>query len=68
MAASASNGPVFLVKKLAGLVLLVLGVLLIALGLAEGSTWLTVLGVILAAGGAVLLALKIIQRNQAAPP
>ncbi|MDI3308653.1 MAG: hypothetical protein QJR07_16305 [Acetobacteraceae bacterium] len=68
MAAYASSGPVFLVKKLAGLVLLVLGVLLIALGLAEGSTWLTVLGTILAAGGVVLLALKVIQRNQAAPP
>lgn len=68
MATYEGETPVFLKKKLGGLVLLVIGILLLALGLAEGSTWLTVLGIVLIVGGLILLALKVVRRNQTGLP
>lgn len=57
----------FLIKKLEGL-LLVLGISLTALGLGGGATWLTALGVLLAAGGAALLALSVLRPNRSGSP
>src|SRR5690242_9068611 len=54
MAAYASNGPAFAVKKLASLVFLLLGVLLIALGVTERSSWQTVLGALLLAARSLI--------------
>lgn len=68
MVAQAGEGPIFLTKKLGGLVLIVLGCLLTALGVASGYTGLTVLGVALLVAGAGLLVLKIVWRNQDSRP
>jgi drug/metabolite transporter (DMT)-like permease len=67
MAAYETEKPVFLIKKLGGLLLLICGILLVALAYSDGSTGLTVLGILLAAGGVVLMALKIYRRNQVDP-
>ena len=64
MVAYAGEKPVLLIKKLGGLLLLVFGFLLLAAGYNNGSTGLGVLGMLLLAGGVVLLALKIARRNQ----
>jgi hypothetical protein len=64
MKAQESEGPILLVKKLGGLLLLVLGLLLVAMGFNADSTGLTVLGAVALACGAVLLVLKIRRRNQ----
>jgi uncharacterized membrane protein HdeD (DUF308 family) len=53
-----------LVKKLGGLLLLILGLLLLAMGFNAESTSTTVLGFVALAAGAALLALKIFRRNE----
>ena len=69
MAANASDGPfpLLLVKKLGGLVSIVIGCMLTAIGVALGYTGTIVIGVLFLALGAVLLTLKIISRNQERP-
>ena len=52
-----------LVKKVGGIGLLLLGGLMAAHGGAAGQTWETVIGLILAMTGVVLLAAKIVRRN-----
>jgi hypothetical protein len=64
MVAYADEKPVLLIKKLGGVVLLIVGLLLAALGFANGSTMIGSLGVLVLAAGAVLLALKIARRNE----
>jgi hypothetical protein len=67
MATYAADGTMLLVKKLGGIVLIVLGILGIAIGLEYRSTdlsvGLVVAGVIALACGMGLLALKIVRRN-----
>ena len=66
MAGQAVEGPILLIKKLGGLLLVILGCLLIATGVNAGYTGLTVAGVAVVALGAVLLALRIVRRNRSA--
>jgi drug/metabolite transporter (DMT)-like permease len=56
--------PIFLMKKIGGVTLLVLGLLLTAWGYGSESNALAILGVLLLAVGIALLALKIIRRNR----
>jgi uncharacterized membrane protein HdeD (DUF308 family) len=65
MATHASEQPIFLIKKLGGLILFIIGCLLTAIGFNNGYVGITVLGIALLAGGAALLVLKIVRRNQA---
>ena len=67
MVASASEGHVLLVKKLGGLIAVIIGCLLTAVGVTFESTSTIVFGVLFLALGAVLLTLKIIRRNQRSP-
>ncbi|GIQ72721.1 hypothetical protein BraRD5C2_11570 [Bradyrhizobium sp. RD5-C2] len=67
MVARASDGQFLLVKKLGGLVAIVLGCLLTAVGVTFESTSTTVVGVLFLVLGAVLLTLKIMRRNQSGP-
>lgn len=67
MVARASDGQLLLVKKLGGLLAVVLGCLLTAVGLTLESNSTTFVGVLLPVLGAVLLALKIMRRNQRGP-
>ncbi|MGY3690645.1 hypothetical protein ACVIGA_000725 [Bradyrhizobium sp. USDA 3240] len=67
MVARASDGQFLLVKKLGGLVAIVLGCLLTAVGVTFESTSTTVVGVLFLVLGAVLLTLKIMRRNQGGP-
>jgi hypothetical protein len=67
MVASASDGHVLLVKKLGGLISVIIGCLLTGVGVAFESTSTIVVGVLFLALGAVLLTLKIIRRNQRSP-
>jgi hypothetical protein len=62
--AIAAETPILLVKKLGGVLLLLFGLLLTALGLSNDSGGLTTIGLIFLVAGAILLALKIIRRNQ----
>jgi drug/metabolite transporter (DMT)-like permease len=64
MAVGAATKPLLLVKKLGGVLFLICGMALTALAYNEGSTGLTVVGILLAAAGVVLMALKIVRRNQ----
>ena len=64
MAANTGQDPVLLMKKLGGMFALVLGAVLTAAGYGAGSSETTVVGVVLLVVGAVLLALKIMRRNQ----
>jgi hypothetical protein len=50
-------------KKLAGLGLVVLGGLAAAHGGSAGQTWEFLLGLLLVAAGAALLAMKVVRRN-----
>lgn len=54
----------FLPKKLLGMLLILVGLLVLAIGVVEESGRLTVGGIILLAAGALLLMLKIVRRNQ----
>ena len=58
-------GQNLLVKKSAAIVLLLLGIVLIVIGLGEDSSAVITLGALSLLGGAFLLVLKIIRRNQA---
>jgi hypothetical protein len=60
---TAGQTPILAVKKMGGIVLIILGLLLTAWGFSYGYTWLGILGVLLLVGGGVLLALKVIRRN-----
>jgi branched-subunit amino acid transport protein AzlD len=62
--ALASESPILLIKKLGGVLLLLFGLLLTALGFNSESTGLTTIGILSLAAGAILLALKIMRRNQ----
>jgi hypothetical protein len=64
MAASAGGNPVLLIKKLAGVFLLILGLLLTGTGVSLSYDGLTALGAFLLVVGLVLLILKIVRRNQ----
>lgn len=64
MVAQTSDGHLFLVKKLGGLLCLIAGCLLTGLGVTFESTNTTVVGVLLLVLGAVLLVLKIMRRNR----
>jgi hypothetical protein len=55
----------FLFKKLAGVGLVGIGLLILATGLAYSYNALAVVGAVCLLAGAALLALKIIRRNQA---
>ncbi len=68
MVAQTSDGYVLLTKKLGGLFAIIIGCLLTAVGVTYESTGMTILGVLFLALGAALLVLKIIRRNQGAPP
>jgi hypothetical protein len=63
MTAYAGEKPILLIKKFGGLILL-FGFLLTAVGFNGGPTGLAVLGNLLLAGDLILLALKILRRNQ----
>ena len=67
MVAQTSDGHVLLTKKLGGMLAIIIGCLLTAVGVSYESTGTTILGVLFLALGAVLLVLKIIRRNQGAP-
>jgi uncharacterized membrane protein HdeD (DUF308 family) len=66
MAAFTSGNPVLLIKKLAGVLLLILGLVLVlaATGLSQSYNGLTVLGTLVLVTGIVLLIMKIVRRNQ----
>lgn len=64
MVAQTSDGHVLLVKKLGGLIAIIIGCLLTAVGVSFESSGTTFLGVLFLAVGAILLVLKIIRRNQ----
>ena len=66
MAGHAAEGPILLIKKLGGLLLVILGCVLIATAVSAGYTGLSVAGGVLVAVGAVLLALKVLRRNPSA--
>ena len=67
MAANADQGPILMVKKLGGMLSLILGAVLTALGYGAESTATIVVGIVFLALGAILLALKIVRRNQGNP-
>lgn len=67
MVARASDGQLLLVKKLGGLIAILVGCLLTAVGVTFESTSTTVVGVLLLVLGAALLTLKIMRRNQSGP-
>jgi hypothetical protein len=67
MATQASGNSILLLKKLAGLILLICGVVLAALAYEDGSTGRAILGVLLAAAGIMLMVLKIVRRNTSDP-
>jgi hypothetical protein len=62
--AIAAERPVLLIKKLGGVLLLLFGLLLTALGMSNESSGLTTIGIVLLVAGAIFLALKIVRRNQ----
>ena len=63
MVASAVQGPMLFIKKLWGLLYVVLGCLATAIGFETGSAWLIVAGIVALVVGVSLLALKVIRRN-----
>jgi NaMN:DMB phosphoribosyltransferase len=63
MAISIDHGPMLAIKKLWGLMFIILGCLGTAIGFETGSTWLLAGGIVALAVGATLLALKILRRN-----
>jgi hypothetical protein len=67
MAANTADGPLLLVKKLAGVVLILFGIIGIAVGLEYRTTGFsaatTGAGIVALLWGMALLALKIIRRN-----
>jgi hypothetical protein len=63
MATSAVDGMMLLMKKLGGLILVLLGCLGVASGFGTDSMGLVAVGVVALAVGIVLLMLKIVRRN-----
>ncbi|MGY3549849.1 hypothetical protein ACVWZ4_005209 [Bradyrhizobium sp. USDA 4472] len=63
MVAQTSDGRILLVKKLGGLIAIIIGCLLTAVGVTFESSGTTFVGVLFLAAGAVLLVLKVIRRN-----
>jgi hypothetical protein len=63
MTAYASEKPVLLLKKLGGLLLVIIGCILTATGVETGAMALTAGGIVLLSIGLGLLVLKIIRRN-----
>lgn len=63
MVARTQNTQMLLLKKLLGMVLFILGILLSASGLYYSSTPVTVVGVLALVLGVFLIARKIMQRN-----
>jgi predicted phage tail protein len=61
-----TDKPVMLIKKLGGMILLVLGCALTAAGFSMGYQGLAMAGIGLLALGVLLLVLKILRRNQGA--
>ena len=59
-----ADAPMLALKKLGGLFLLVVGLLLVAAGIVNETTGLTVLGGLCFVAGTILLVLKIARRNQ----
>jgi len=64
MVAQASDGPLLLVKKLGGLLAIIFGCLLTAVGVTFEYGGTTFAGVVLLIVGAILLVLKIVRRNE----
>lgn len=67
MEAHASDEQLLLLKKLGGLVAIILGCLLTAVGATFESAGTFVIGLLLLVLGAILLTLKIVRRNQDSP-
>jgi hypothetical protein len=63
MSTSTVQGPMLFIKKLWGLLYVVLGCLGIAIGFETGSNWLIAAGIVALVVGVSLLALKVIRRN-----
>ena len=63
MANTAGATPTLLIKKIGGLLLIVVGFVLAASGLGSDSRALTVVGGLVLAAGLALLVLKIMRRN-----
>ncbi len=63
----ATGDPSLLGKKLGGLFLVILGLVLIAIGVSTESTGLVVFGTLVLAVGLILMVLKIMRRNESAP-
>jgi LPXTG-motif cell wall-anchored protein len=63
MATNTVQGPMLFIKKLWGLLYIVLGCLGIAIGYETGSPWLIAAGIVALVVGVSLLALKVIRRN-----
>jgi membrane-bound ClpP family serine protease len=64
MVARAGEGYLLLGKKLYGLFLIILGFVLTATGIYSTSTGLATLGILSLIAGLILLALKIVRRNE----
>jgi uncharacterized membrane protein HdeD (DUF308 family) len=64
MAAHVGEKPRLLLKKLGGLLLVIFGCLLMAVGLNTGAIALTAIGSLLLSAGLGLMVHKIVQRNQ----
>ena len=64
MTAYAGEKPILLLKKLGGLLLVIVGCFLMAVGLNSGAMAPTAIGSLLLAVGLGLLVLKIMRRNQ----
>lgn len=62
----ATGDPSLLGKKLGGLFLVILGLVLIAIGVSTDSTGLIVFGTLVLAAGLILMVLKIMRRNEGA--
>jgi len=63
MATHAVDGPILLAKKLGGVILMILGGLVAALGADMGSSATIAIGILFVVAGAVFLVLKILRRN-----
>jgi len=67
MVTQTSDERVLLTKMLGGLLAIIVGRMLTAVGVTFESTGVTILGVLFLALGAVLLVLKIVRRNLGSP-
>ena len=64
MTAYASDKPVLLIKKFGAVAALIIGLMLTATGLSNDYRGLTIVGGLLLVAGVILLAFKIVSRNQ----